>query len=278
MRFIIVGIITVLLGATAVWAKKKSGKGNSALADSVTQVGLLEHPQLKECSGIVRSLRYTNVFWTHTDGKKPVLFAVTKEGKTVGTFPVKVKLNDWEDLAIDGENNLYIADTGNNDLKRKTLVIHRLEEPSPATPSQTVVPNQTWILLQPSVPMDCESFFVHAGRGYLVSKVFKGKKAEIFSFALGNTEPSITLESLGTVPVTDPVTSASLSADAMQLALLTHSGLHLLQLSKPFPSLTPEKVLQYKTGDRHLEGCTFVHEGVLAAAETREVLLFPIEN
>jgi hypothetical protein len=127
----------------------------------------------------------------------------------------------------------------------------------------------------PTGRADCESFFVWEGKGYLVTKVRDGEKAELFSFLLSNFDPVISLEPHGQLPVSDPVTSATLSSDGKQLALLTREELLLFNLELPFPPVKPTKSFVFKISDQKLEGCTFIEEGVLATSETSEIFLFP---
>jgi len=84
---------------------------------------------------VVASRQYPRVFWTHNDGggaKKQVLYAITREGKSIAEFRVAgALLQDWEDIAIDGDHHLFIGDVGNNDGKREQLAVYQIDEPDP---------------------------------------------------------------------------------------------------------------------------------------------------
>src|SRR5437867_13285675 len=92
------------------------------VAPGVLLIGRTSHPRLTESSGVVASRQFPGVLWTHNDGGgagKQVLYAITREGKSLHEFLiVDVRLHDWEDIAIDNENHLFIGDLGNNDQKR----------------------------------------------------------------------------------------------------------------------------------------------------------------
>ena len=99
--------------------------------------GQISPALLTECSGLVHSLRYNGVFWAHGDGGSGAsIVPVTASGKLARgwTGAVRVegcKNNDWEDIALDDKGDLIIADLGNNNGRRKQLMLHFVSEPKP---------------------------------------------------------------------------------------------------------------------------------------------------
>lgn len=98
--------------------------------------GVMEVPPRREASGLAASRRSPDVLWTHDDSEgAPVLYAMDTTGKKRGALRLRgVKNDDWEDLTSfvqDGTAWLLVADTGDNDHKRKTVQIHVVEEPAP---------------------------------------------------------------------------------------------------------------------------------------------------
>ncbi len=89
--------------------------------------------KVDECSGIVASRAYPGVFWTHEDGGlSNNLYAVDEKGDFLFKTDVAGAKNvDWEDIAIDDEGFLYIADVGNNKNKREDLLVYKVSEPNP---------------------------------------------------------------------------------------------------------------------------------------------------
>ena len=86
--------------------------------------------EVHESSGLAL---YDDLFITHPDsGNPPKLwgvkypFEVDKPINGEISLPPDVKNIDWEDLAQDDKNNLYIGDFGNNDNDRKNLSIIKL--------------------------------------------------------------------------------------------------------------------------------------------------------
>src|SRR3954468_6307892 len=83
--------------------------------EPLERLGRLDHPAIREASGIVASRRHPGVFWVHNDSQNPAaLFAVRRDGSLVGEFTLGVPNVDWEDIAADDQGHLYLADTGNN--------------------------------------------------------------------------------------------------------------------------------------------------------------------
>ena len=84
---------------------------------------------LKENSGII-SLQDSTVWIVEDGGNKDILYKVNFKGDIVKTLKVKNGDNDdWEDLTKDELGNVYIADFGNNNNKRKNLTIYKVPNP-----------------------------------------------------------------------------------------------------------------------------------------------------
>lgn len=77
---------------------------------------------INETSGLVYDLE-NDLIWTHNDsGNAPVLFGVKPGIGIVKEIHLEENI-DWEDVALD-EHFLYVADTGDNDSKRKVRSIY----------------------------------------------------------------------------------------------------------------------------------------------------------
>ena len=252
-------------------------KGKLATS-TVVEIGRIGNPRLTESSGVVASRQFPGVFWTHNDGggpKKQSLFAITREGKSLADFFLtEVLLDDWEDIAIDDEKHLYVADTGNNDAKRHELAVHQIDEPDPQGKGGFVRPLRSWRLHFPKAPFDCESLFVWQGYGYVVSKVFDDARAQIYRFPLANTGKPLTLELVATTKIESPVTGADISPDGKLLALVAKSAAFVYRIDGDVSKVIKGKPHQAKFRHEHIEACTFVPEGLLATAESREIYLF----
>jgi hypothetical protein len=100
------------------------------------KVGVIQSPQITEASGLVASRKNTGVLWTHNDNGPACVYAITPEGKLLGTYNLAgARVHNWEDIAIGPgqEPNidyLYVGDIGDNNAKRKNVVIYLVEEPN----------------------------------------------------------------------------------------------------------------------------------------------------
>ena len=103
-----------------------------AFGDAV-HAGQIENSEI-EASGLAASRRRSDLLWTHNDsGAAPRLYAVGVDGRDHGAVDLRGASSvDWEDLAafeIDGVPYLLIADTGDNDAERRSVMLYIVEEP-----------------------------------------------------------------------------------------------------------------------------------------------------
>jgi hypothetical protein len=261
---------------------------SAGLAEPTTQprfrVGRIQAQSLGECSGIVASRRHPGVYWTHNDsGNPPALYAITREGELIREYPVVAKNIDWEDIAIDDDGHLYIADVGNNDGRRKQVQVYRIDEPDPraaiqAAPAPLRV-NSTWRLNYPGAPFNCESLFVLDGKGYLIAKRLNRSPAEIFQFSLAAPARAVTLERVTELaPVRAPVTAADVSPDGKRLVVLTVLGPYVFEINGDIAQAGKATPRYARYIDLHMEAACLVPDGVLVATERREMFLFRDEH
>ena len=262
----------------------ESGSGASSareVADDVLLIGKIEHRLITESSGITVSRRNPELFWTHNDGggRRQVLYAITRTGQSVAEFRVTgAVLEDWEDIAADSQGHLFLGDIGNNDAKRSSIAVHQVDEPdTKETQSGLARVTRTWNLRYPATPFDCESLFVWNDYGYLISKVFDDERADIYRFSLTNSAPFQTLEVVDEIKIDSPVTAADISQDGNLLAVLAKNGAYVFRINGDLARAGKGKPHQTKFKHEHVEGCTFVPEGLLVTAESREIYLFEDE-
>jgi hypothetical protein len=246
---------------------------------AVQLIGKIRSNAIQESSGIVASRTQTNVFWTHNDqGNRASLFAITREGALLGEFRIDAKNQDWEDIAADSEGNLYIGSIGNNEGLRATLQVFRISEPKLSAPqkkkSERIPVDRTWHLKYPGRRFDCESLFIQARHGYVISKVQRREAAMIYRFPLDKGD-EVLLESVVSLPVYAPVTAADLSADGNFLAVMSGAGLYLFEIAgevsraeKGQPQFVSLPKLQF-------EAICFTGGGLLMTAESGEIFFHP---
>jgi hypothetical protein len=83
---------------------------------------------LEEVSGIQYDAQ-EDAFWMLNDsGNSSSVFLVKEDGTIVRELKIDAKNNDWEDITMDAEGNLYIGDFGNNANDRKNLRILKINK------------------------------------------------------------------------------------------------------------------------------------------------------
>lgn len=261
----------LLLGAGPEWPPESSDE----VAPGVRRVGRIALPRLVEASGLVLSRNRPDTFWCHNDGNRPYLIAFDHQARLVQDVEVcGFTPQDFEDIAADGSGHLYLSDTGDNAETRGLVRVARIAEPGPG--EIRVCVERTWTLRWPDGARDAESLFVHAGYGWLISKVrFAGETTRLMRFPLDSTSEVVTLEDVGELAVDSPAAGADLSADGTRLAVITRAGAFVWELSgNPADAVrqTPLRVA-FDFGLKN-EGAAFVPQGLLVAAESNELHLF----
>jgi len=205
------------------------------------RVGTLPKDLIPECSGLIRSPRYAGVFWTHNDSDNPPqVFAVDKTGKLLRTVDVPGAPNvDWEDIAVDAQGRLIIADIGDNNKARRELCIYRLPEPDPANPKGPVATPQAFRFRYPDVigPQDSDSLIVCGGHGYVFTK--EAERTRCVRVPLPETPAAgvVVAEYAGETDAVQKVCGALLDASGRRLVFLTGTELVMVELPRPLGEL-----------------------------------------
>jgi hypothetical protein len=147
---------------------------------------------LVESSGIVASHTQPGLFWSHNDGEGgPYLFAFDATGKSLGRVRVTgAGIYDWEDIAIGPHNEIFIGDIGDNNRKRKQIVVYKVPEPKAS--ARVTKPASAIQLRYPDGPHDAEALIVHPRTGdiYIVTKA-RGQdiKTSVYKAPAGAKSP-----------------------------------------------------------------------------------------
>lgn len=208
-------------------------------AGPLEHLGRLDHPAIREASGIVESRRFPGIFWVHNDsGNPPALFAVRRDGSLVREYAVAIPNVDWEDIAIDDEGHLYLGDIGNNGGRLPVRAVYRLDEPDPSKPAERplAVTLASYYRFPPKERFDAEGLFLDGGRAVVVAKTSDGRDAALFAIPLDPPSPLFKPalpEPWGRLPgFTEPVTGADLSADGRLLAVGSYQVARVYERSK----------------------------------------------
>jgi hypothetical protein len=186
-----------------------------------------------EASGAALSRTTPGVVWTHNDSGEPAVFALDSSGALLGAVRVTgAAVVDWEAVAIGpcaSASCLYIGDIGDNNARRKDVVVYRVAEPSPR--DRNTAGAEAFRATYPDGRHDAEAMFVTAdGTVYVITKGDTGPIA-IYRFPQPlRPNASVRLERVatlaaGTVKRHERVTDASISPNGRWVVLRTAGSL-----------------------------------------------------
>jgi hypothetical protein len=153
------------------------------------------------------------------------------------------KAVDWEDIALapcptGREDCLYIADTGDNDERRKSVVVYAVPEPNPpaAGPDTAgVAPTATLRLRYPDGPRDVEAIYV-SPRDTALYLVSKGRRGSVRLYRvprnLWGADTVVTAALVQDLPITPVptrgrlVTGAAIRPDGRLVAIRTYTDIY----------------------------------------------------
>jgi len=227
------------------------GFTQSALAQQrtpslVERTGDLRSPPITESSGVAVSRKHAGVLWTHNDsGDGPMLFATNLAGDDLGRYLVPGASNyDWEDLDLgpcpdQPRDCLYIADTGDNGERRRTVTVYVVPEPvtppRPATddePARVTARARAVRVRYPDGAHDVEALWVEPDGA--VQLVTKGINGPMLRFVVPrraldhDTATAVPLERLAIVPqraLGRMVTAAAISPSGERVVIRTYTEL-----------------------------------------------------
>jgi len=94
---------------------------------------------LTEISGIAASRSTPGVFWVHNDsGGEAAVYALQQDGAHLGVYHLTgAQAVDYEDIALGpgpeaGKDYIYVGDIGDNEQKRASITVYRVQEPETA--------------------------------------------------------------------------------------------------------------------------------------------------
>lgn len=255
MKWIFLAFITLVVFSSYAFSSCENPR-NASIATTIS------NPELAENSGIDFSRSHYNVFWTLNDANNTnEIFAIDINGKNLGSYEIQGAENiDWEDITVaacfDNTANdcIYIADTGNNKLKRKEFQVYVVEEP--ADFADKALPLKQKITFKVRGEYNFEAFSVNeeTKEFYLVSKGDKksGTKnsSVVFSLAEGATEAKA-LTTIDFTQFSAPldkddmiVTSSDFNAPTQTLLLGTYGKAFEVQLNDLADFNTKARALQ----------------------------------
>lgn len=233
----------------------------------------------KEISGIVGSRTQDNCFWTLNDsGNEPRVYAIQRNGadhRPGGVLLEGASNVDWEDIAVDADGRLIVADLGNNANNRRDLTLYYLQEPA-ATANRTAVAQKLLVRYPdqsefPSPPtnlnFDCEAVFTVGNIVHLLSK----NRSDRFTtmYRLDDPKPDVTnvLTKVDTFEIGGMVTAADASPDGKRLVVITYQAVWLFERTDAGQNFFDGKVSWAPYVSAQVESVCFADERTLLLAD-----------
>jgi hypothetical protein len=255
----------------------------------------IESPAIAESSGLVKSRRHPDVFWTHNDsGDVARFFAIDGRGHLLAEYQVDGAQNvDWEDIAIDDAGHLYLGDFGNNANQRRDLVIYRVPEPDPAAPARRVGVDRALHFRyadQETFPdrahrnFDAEAMLWFRGALYIFSKDRSDTHTRVYRLPDRGGDGELALEPIADLDLGgDPsglfgnTTAADISPDGRFVALLTYRAVYLYERrgSDPIPEGPVARIALDPRRTRQAESVAWDGGALLIGNEQRKLFRIP---
>jgi hypothetical protein len=235
-----------VLAAVCLLAPARVGSAQADCQYAATRrAAQVQDTSIKEASALVASHQWPGIYWTLNDAKNaPLIYAIDQDGRSRGVFRVSGASNvDWEAMQLgpDGMDGfaLFVGDVGNNELKRREMVIYRVPEPEPGPPGDRSVretaPATPLRFAYPVNPNNTEAMLVHpqTGEVALITKQDSGISL-IYRLPLpleGGVTMLAELVDVLDVRTRDvankQVTDGTVSSDGTRVALRTYAGVLL---------------------------------------------------
>jgi len=232
LLFAFILLLPALLGGCA----EKDARSNFVDVTAqytIQQVGRLPKNRITENSGLAPANKIGDL-WTHSDGgNSSRLYQITRQGDLLRTLDLAPLTNiDWEDLAHDDEQRLYLGDFGNNQNKRRNLRIYRLSGPTFRhidTIRFAYADQQAFPPKKSRRNFDCEAFYYSQDSLYLFTKNRSPEDLWVKQYVLP-AQPGRYVARLADSLLLDSwITAADLSPDGRTVALLGKGRVYLLQ-------------------------------------------------
>ena len=234
--------------------------------------------EIKESSGVAKSDKYPDVFWTHGDSGNPaVLYAIKADGTLVAKVPVEGAPNvDWEDMAV-ADGFVYIGDVGNNHGWLRARTVYKFAEPNPhADKIVPIKPVASYRFKYPGKPFNIEAIAVRGEHVYVIPRA---RRQATTLYRLTPTDDKYMALSPVAQLGAGAVTGADVSADGRWLVTVSCSQVVCYPVGDDLtimPDRQPRSVRYPYNGE--IEACCFDGEHVVLTTEQGAIYRIPAES
>ena len=258
--------------------------------EAEAQETVLARLQARELSGIAASRVNAGLIYMHEDSRNSAILISNTGGDDLGKIILDGQPTvDPEDIAVgpgpeEGKSYIYFADIGDNDKKRATIAVYRLEEPvvpEHDVPVEIHVTDVTKLeLTYPVSPYNAETLLVDPLTKDIYILTKETNRAKVFRAAYPQAATS-TLEQVLNMRSFDLFTAGDISSDGTEI-LLRNKGQIWYWERDPAKSiaetlLDPPLKAPYAGNERQGEGIGFTADGTGYFTNT-EVADYPNEK
>lgn len=248
----------------------------------------------RENSGIVKSRQFDDVFWMHNDsGDEPRIYPIHRDGtnyddtRYAGENGVLIggAINvDWEDITVDSNGHVIIADVGNNENDRRDLALYYLEEPAPTAGRTTFLkklfvryPDQGDFPAKPNqFNFDCEAVFTVGDTVYLLTKNRSDSFTSLYVLENPQTDKPNVLRRLGTFDIQGQAVGADCTPDGKRLVVLTYTAIWLFERDNSDQSFFDGRISWAPSEEHDAEAICFADDSTLLIADEAQAELFEL--
>lgn len=257
----------------------------------LTAVARLDAESIKEPSGITKSRHYDDLYWLLSDsGNDPRVYPVTRHGElyhgSKGVLINGAQNIDWEDLAINNQGQLLIADFGNNYNDRQDMVIYVIDEPSPQ--AKTVELKHKWYFEFPDQTaypapqhdfnFDAEALFTVDEDIFVLSKNVSDTNTKLYRLKNPQGNMVNRLEYLGKYDVKGQATGADTSVNGKKLAITTYQRIWLFERQDNNTHFFASKVSSYRFIANQVEAICFIDNDSLMLVDEKELEFYEVKT
>lgn len=195
--------------------------------------GMVTHSAITEASGLASSRRNPGVLWTHNDGSRQRVFAISTNGNLLASYNLNTEILDMEDVATgqlpSGAPVVYFGDIGASSSPvqaRRELQIIRAPEPlvslawADAPKSGAMAGVEVIRLRYPDAGYDAEALLAdpRAAHLYVATKQAGFSRLYRANMASATNHSLVDLEYVRTI-IFDSVSGGDISADGTRIVL-----------------------------------------------------------